>query len=126
MKKLTLLLFVLLAITFSVKAQTTNKLADAQNLWAQYNAGSPADTSLFAQMHSDYSTVLSSDSTNAPANLGLGDLFNTLANYWTNMAAPLETSNPTLFSTYSAKADNYTALASPYLQRYLQLTGVTH
>jgi hypothetical protein len=126
MKKKLFLLPILLFFGFTVMAQTdtTAKLQDAHIQWVQYN--SSGDTAVFAQIQSDYSGILVSDSTNAAANKGLGDVYNSLADYWMNLAMPLETSNPSLYAAYINKSNNYHALAAPYLDRYLRKAGISH
>ena len=121
-----LLLFAAFSILSSAQDSTAARLQTAQNLWVTYNAGSWQDTSSFAQMQSLYTGILVNDTTNQQANNGLGDLYQAQAAYWMNTAGPLETSYPTSYNIYMARSDSYHALAAPYLQRYLRLTGVTH
>jgi hypothetical protein len=122
------ILFAFLAIAFISKAQTDTaaKLKDAQAQWVTYNNSGQSDTTVFAAMLSDYSAVLAVDNSNAKANIGLGDMYNSIANYWFNQAQPIENSNPSQYNTYMQQSNAYSALAAPYLQNYLTITGVTH
>jgi hypothetical protein len=116
--------FVLVSGFVMAQADTTAKLQDAHIQWVQYN--SSGDTTVFAQIQSDYSGILATDSTNAAANKGLGDVYNSLADYWQNIAMPLEITNPSLYTTYINRSNSYHALAVPYLNRYLRIAGITH
>jgi hypothetical protein len=128
MKRKYVIMLALLAIAFISKAQTdtTAKLQDAQNLWATYNNGDPNDTTVFSALSADYTSVLGTDSLNARANQGLGDIYNMFAGYWQNKAQPLQSSNPGLYNTYIQQSNNYNALAAPYSQRYLRIKGISN
>ncbi len=108
------------------QTDTTAKLKDAQLQWAAFNAAAGNDTSMITAMQADYSAVLVVDSLNKSANQGIGDLYNSMANYWVNLAQPIQISNPSLYNTYMNRANNYFGIASPYLQKYLTLIGVSH
>ena len=121
-----LLAFIALAFVSKAQTDTTAKLQDAQNLWATYNSGDPNDTTVFAAIYADCTSVLVVDSTNARANQSLGDVYNFFANYWLNQAQPLKVSNPSLYNSYLLESNNYSALAAPYLQRYLRIKGISN
>jgi hypothetical protein len=124
-KKMFIFCTLLLAAGYAMaQTDTTAKLQDAHIQWVQYN--SSGDTTVFAQIQSDYSGILVSDSTNAAANKGMGDVYNSLADYWMNLAMPLETTNLSLYTTYINRSNSYHALASPYLDRYLRKAGISH
>src|SRR6185312_6878927 len=110
MRKLFLIPLFFAPLLMQAQTDTTAKLKDAAQQWAVFNASNQTDTSMIASMQADYNSVLGTDSLNATANQGLGDIYNSLAYYWANLAQPLESSNPTLYATYITKADNYTAL----------------
>jgi hypothetical protein len=128
MKKKLFLLCTILFIGCCAMAQTDTaaKLKDAQAQWVIFNNSGQSDTTVFSVMLSDYSQVLSVDSSNAKANIGIGDMYTSIANYWFNQAQPLQSSNPTQYNTYMQQSNTYIALAAPYLNKYLTITGVTH
>jgi hypothetical protein len=125
MKKLMLCLLFFAPLLLVAQTDTTAKLKDAQLQWAAFNAGGN-DTSMIAALYADYGYVLAADSLNKSANQGIGDLYNSMANYWVNLAQPIQVSNPSLYNTYMNRANNYFGIASPYLQKYLTLIGVSH
>lgn len=126
MKKLIICLLFFAPLLMKAQTDTTAKLKDAQQQWAAFNTAGGNDTSMMAAMQADYGAVLAVDSLNKSANQGIGDLFNSMATYWVNLAQPIETSNPSLYTTYMNRANNYSGIASPYLQKYLTLIGVAH
>ncbi|HTB07556.1 MAG TPA: hypothetical protein VK806_11450 [Bacteroidia bacterium] len=125
-KYLILLAFVAAAFISKAQTDTATQLQNAKNLWATYNNGDPNDTSQFAALSADYITVLNIDTANARANQGLGDVYSFFSSYWLTQAQAIQSSNPTLYNSCMQQSNNYSALAAPYLQRYLRIKGISN